>query len=351
MKDRLLDAIQGGPDSLPDPARQALASALVAWQRARIPAWDALCQARGFQDTGRWQDVPAIPTAAFKRFDLHTGGQVVSEFRTSGTSGAEPGVARFTQDGLDVMAASIRVNARTHLLPEPDRATRILVLAPPPDAAPHMIMAAGMAQLVDECGLPGSGFLIGAQGLDVPGLVQACQTATAPLTLIGASFGFVHLLDGLAAKGLRLPLPEGSRIMDAGGFKGRSRVVTREDLIAALGETFAVPPERCVNLLGMTELASQFYDNVLRDDQAAPRFKANAPWTATVVVDPGTLAPLPDGETGLLRHLDLANLDRPCVLQTDDLGRRVSGGFEVFGRATPDGSRGCSITVDELLSR
>ena len=348
MKDRLTDAIRRGMAPWSTTEREDLTRDLVAWQQARIPAWDALCRRRGFSWTGAWTDVPALPTAAFKHFPLHTGGQVVAEFRTSGTSGATPGVARFTADGLAVMAESIRQSARSLLLPD-DRATRILVLAPPPRAAPHMIMAAGMAQLVEEFSQPEGGFLIGPGGLDVPSLVAHCQ-AGVPLTLIGASFGFVHLLDGLAAKGLRLPLPAGSRIMDAGGFKGRSRVVTREDLVTALGETFAVPPDRVVNLLGMTELASQFYDNVLRDGVATPRFKVNPPWTDTLVVHPETLEPLPPGETGLLRHLDLANLDRPCVVQTDDLGRRVPGGFEVHGRATPDGSRGCSITIDELLS-
>ena len=95
----------------------------------------------------------------------------------------------------------------------------------------------------------------------------------------------------------------------------------------------------------MTELSNQFYD--APSLHPTTRRKVNPPWTATRAMDPFTLAPLPE-EVGLLRHLDLANLDRPLVIQTDDLGRTVSGGFEVLGRAVNDADRGCSITVDAL---
>ena len=124
-------------------------------------------------------------------------------------------------------------------------------------------------------------------------------------------------------------------------------MVSSSDLRSSFLRVFGVAPSHHVNLLGMTELSSQFYDNSI----AAPgqdRCKVNPPWTATVAVDPVTLMPLAEGEVGLLRHLDLANLDRPLVVQTDDLGRRVPGGFEVLGRAVNDADRGCSISVDAV---
>ena len=347
LADTLIAAIR---TPLTPQARLDLARRLLAEQAQSIPALGALIRGRGVDLAAvtDWRDLPAVPTAAFKHMPLFTGdpAAAVRTFQTSGTSGSGPGRAYFSADGMAVMAQSIRVNAAAHLLAG-GRATKILVLAPPPQAAPHMIMAAGMAQLVEEFSLPGGRFLIGPGGLDVPGLLAELAADGPPLTLIGASFGFVHLLDNLAAKGLSYSLPAGSRIMDAGGFKGRSRTVTYPELLSAFEDRFGVPQSHCVNLLGMTELASQFYDSVMADD--GPRRKVNPPWTATSAHDPATLAPLPDGETGLLRHLDLANLDRPCVIQTDDLGRTVPGGFEVFGRATADGSRGCSISVDEIL--
>jgi len=256
--------------------------------------------------------------------------------------------------GLELMKASIDRNAEAHLFPE-GRTTRLLVLAPPPRLAPSMIMAWGMNRLIERFGLPGSRFCMGEEGFDPGSLVdelrRAEQEETA-VTLIGASFGFVNFLDFCEAKRISFDLPAGSRIMDAGGYKGKSREVPREELVERMALGFGIPGHYCVNLLGMTELASQFYDNVLRNaglGRGESRFKVNPPWTRTVVVNPVTLGPAEPGAVGLLKHMDLANRERPSVIQTDDLGRSIGSGFEVLGRAANDGSRGCSITIDEIV--
>ena len=136
--------------------------------------------------------------------------------------------------------------------------------------------------------------------------------------------------------------------MDAGGYKGRSRELTRSELDEAIAERLGIPAERALNLLGMTELASQFYDGVLAQP-GAPRRKQNAPWTRTLVVAPDTLAPVPAGERGLLVHVDLANLERPAFVRTDDVGVADEDGFQIVGRASGAESRGCSLSVEELL--
>jgi hypothetical protein len=54
----------------------------------------------------------------------------------------------------------------------------------------------------------------------------------------------------------------------------------------------------------------------------------------------------------LLRHLDLANVERPMVVQSDDIGLwRESGdvaGFEILRRAKGSEPRGCSLSVEEF---
>ncbi|MEC8191749.1 MAG: hypothetical protein VX127_03395 [Myxococcota bacterium] len=343
MKQILLDAMDSDTLSM-DAVR-----ALFAWQVQRIDAVGGLARARGIDPAAidHWLEVPPVFTAAFKRYALFGGDEPVAEFRTSGTSGQGFGRSLFSADGLDLMAAAVRRNADRMLFP--DRvATRVMVLAPPPDAAPHLIMAWGMARLVAEFGTPDSGFCVGPDGLDVAAVLHTLERSVEPVTLIGASFGFVHLLDAMDDAGRRVALPKGSRIMDAGGFKGRSRVVDRGELMASFTRLLGVPASHQVNVLGMTELASQFYDNAL-SNPTGPRVKVNPPWTATAALDPHTLEPVPDGEVGVLRHLDLANIDRPFVVQTDDLGRCVDGGFEVLGRAVNANDRGCSITVDALI--
>ena len=343
MKQVILDAMDS------DALCMDAVRGLLAWQMERIDAVGHLSRARGVSPAtvDHWLEIPPVFTAAFKRYELFGGGVPVAEFRTSGTGGSGYGKALFSTDGLDVMAAAVERNAERMLFPD-DAATRILVLAPPPDAAPHLIMAWGMARLVANFGAHGSGFCIGRDGLNVQEVMHSLERSTVPVTLIGASFGFVHLMDAMDDAGWRVALPPGSRIMDAGGFKGRSRTVEREDLMASFTRVLGVPATHHVNVLGMTELASQFYDNTFATP-AGPRFKVNPPWTATAAMDPHTLRPLPNGELGVLRHLDLANLDRPFVVQTDDVGRVVNGGFEVLGRTVNENDRGCSISVDSLL--
>ena len=335
-----------------DEARfESLALGVFAWQYERIEAVRRLADRAGRPPAAvhTWRDIPAVPTAAFKRLDLFTGGEVARVFTSSGTAGTKSR-AVFSAEGLALMDEAIRVNARAMLFPD-GRATRILVLAPPPEAAPGMIMAYGMDRLIREFGLEGSRFLLGPGGLDalaVVGMLEEAAAEGVPVTLIGASFGFVHLLDGLVAAGRRIACAPGSRTMDAGGFKGRSREVSRHELGAAIEAQLSIPAWRAPNLLGMTELASQVYDGVLRLP-ARPRRKVNPPWTRTRVLDPETLEDAAPGMPGLLWHLDLANVERPMVVQTDDLGVMDEYGFEVLGRAAGAEARGCSLSIEELL--
>ncbi len=343
-----------------------LAQRVLEFQRRSIPAVAAFADGAAEPiDAGAWWR-HAVPTGAFKRQRLFAGGDDTIErvFESSGTTA--PGRrsrAAFSPAGLELMALAVEVNARQMLFPD-RRSTRILVLAPPPTAAPAMIMAWGMARLIERFGADGSGFLIGPGGLSPDATGAQLERAVSdgvPVTLIGASFGLVHLLDALSAAAAELQLPPGSRVMHAGGFKGRSREVSAEALHGSVQSRLGVPKRACVNVLGMTELASQLYDDALA--AAPPGLRAlrpprpgkqNPPWTQTVVLDPASLELAPPGETGVLVHLDLANVERPAVIRTQDLGRVViteqGRGFEVHGRQRGSDARGCSLSVDDLAA-
>jgi hypothetical protein len=72
-------------------------------------------------------------------------------------------------------------------------------------------------------------------------------------------------------------------------------------------------------------------------------------WLRSVAVDPETLAPVPAGASGILRHVDLANLDSVAAVQTEDFGRVEEHGLVLEGRAAGAPPRGCSIAMDLLL--
>lgn len=329
----------------------ALAAAVVAAQVAAIPAWTRL-QSSGFGHVDP-QMVRPFPAELYKRDGVVPAPAEVCWFESSGTTGGRPGRVPCSPRDLELMDLAIRVNAARFLFPDGANRTQIHVLAPSPDLRPGMIMAWGMARLIQQFGREGSRFWVGPEGLDAPGLRQALQAAAdagTPVTLIGATFGFVALFDAWSAASRHFALPPGSRLMDAGGTKGRSRAIGRDEFEAVAASCFGIEPDWQTNLLGMTEADSQFYDHVVGTARPTLAAKRNPPWTQTFVVDPFDLQAVPDGEAGLLVHLDLANFDHPAWFLTQDVGRRVPGGFVIEGRAEGADLRGCSLSLEAFLA-
>ncbi len=137
--------------------------------------------------------------------------------------------------------------------------------------------------------------------------------------------------------------------MQTGGFKGRSREVDAVELRVAIAKALGVDERRVVGEYGMTELSSQFYEATAVDPSAAPGVYREPPWARVVPVDPETLVPVADGEVGIARIEDLANVDSAFAVLAQDRVRRVAGGFELLGRAPGAAPRGCSIAIDEML--
>lgn len=356
--DRQITAyIERGVDSRDEDTFGELALAVFRLQYNGISLYRRYCRKRGIapDSIDSWQQIPAVPTDVFKAAEFClVPPHVARTFLTSGTSaGEEKGRVAYDPGGLGLMDATIRVAGKAFLFPDESRPT-MLILAPSPEMAPHMVMVYGMNRLIENFGAPDSRFLIGPQGFQPEQLVFALEEATAqnrPVAICGGSFGFVNFFDYCEKRDYRFDLPPCSRCLDAGGFKGRSREVGRNEFIDMCVRYLGIPDDYSVNLLGMTETASQFYDDSLRNSMGAiiaDRKKISPPWTRTLVVDPETLEPLPLGETGLLRHCDLGNRGHIFALQTDDLGVAVDGGFEVIGPAGPGEARGCSLTIDEM---
>lgn len=324
-------------------------------QFVNIDPYRKFCLKRGVrpENIGNWRDIPALPTDAFKylNFFCFSEERIKRTFITSGTSRREEkGKSHFDEVGLGLMDAAISINARAHLFPD-GRKTLLLILSPPPEAVPQMIMVYGMNRLIREFGLPGSRFLIKKNGLNTEDFVESLRRAEStrlPVTILGASSALVNFFEYCRENTLRFNLPPLSRSMDAGGYKGRSREVSKDEFLSFFPRILGIPRECSINLLGMTELGTQFYDNCFQRP-VETRFKVNPPWTRTIVVDPETLGEVEKGKVGLLKHLDLTNRERIMAVQTDDLGKEVGEGFEILGRAGGAESKGCSITIDEMM--
>jgi hypothetical protein len=201
-------------------------------------------------------------------------------------------------------------------------------------------------------------FVDGDYQLDAAGawaaLRERAQRGEAVLVL-ATSFALALLLDA-AEEGAwdPLALPEGSRVVDTGGFKGRTREITREELLTRVEASLGVPAAWCENEYGMSELSSQAWLGTVAAAAGMPLMLAadgarwTPPWLRVRVVDPATLEEVPDGERGLLVLHDLANVWSCAAIRSEDLGIRRGEGFELVGRAPGAALKGCSLRLEDV---
>jgi hypothetical protein len=360
LRSTLIDLFARSADEpAPEEVFNDVALAVFRYQYARNAPYAAFAERRGRtpEAVTHWTEIPPVPTAAFREVALVAGdtGRAEAVFRTSGTTrGDEKRGVHYIPDVSLYHFALIPSFAACVL---PDGAELPMYsLIPPATEIPDSSLSHMASVVVDRLGAGGSGFFATtAAGVDYASLEAALDRASADGTavcLLGTSFAFVHWLDRLAGVGRAFALPAGSRLMDTGGYKGRSREVDADELRRLYGRYLGIDDAFCVNEYGMTELCSQFYDSTLRDrvrGRERRRRKVVPPWVRTRIVDPETLQPIPDGSAGLLQHFDLANAGSVMAVQTDDLGVRLDEGFTLLGRAPGAAPRGCSIAMDLLL--
>jgi hypothetical protein len=337
-----------------DDAFERHAFELFAYQFERNEAYRRFAASRGV-DLARpprtLLEIPAVPASAFKDATLATFDVRLAEceFHTSGTTAERSG--RHYVERARVYDASLAAGFDAFMLPDGAR-LRYLNVVPNPRFRKHSSLGYMMGQIGVLRGDGKAAYFLDGDDVDARGFATALQAAIAdeqPVCIAGTAFGLVALLDALAENGTRFEAPPGSRVMETGGFKGRSRVVARDELYANLERALGIPQHAIVAEYGMTELVSQYYDSPA-SRRAAVRVKVAPPWLRTLVVDDEGRE-LPPGETGFLRHLDLGNVSSVLAVETEDRGYRSGEGIVLLGRALDAPARGCSLDAEELLAR
>jgi hypothetical protein len=298
-----------------------------------------------------WHEIPAAPASAFKHFDLtcvppeicipEHGGRV---FHSSGTTGRDTSKHYMDALALACYRASLHTGYRrftgwasNDTAYQAQGGLPVVALVPHPNDALHSSLAFMCGELVDELG---QGFYF-AEGWQ-SALTDLFRTHQLPFTLFGTAFAFVHFFDTVDEY---FTLPEGTIVIETGGFKGRSREIPRDELYQLFTERLGVPPDHCMAEYGMSEMASQFY-SIAAQPKLAP------PWVRTRVMNPITGVESPVGEPGLLAHYDLANLNSVLAIQTEDMGivAESGEGFTLLGRAPGAVLRGCSLTAEAFFA-
>ena len=335
-----------------------LALELFALQFKHNPAYRKICEARRLSPeiVTHWTQIPAVPTGAFKELELTSipPAERTAVFHSSGTTGQNPSRHFHSPESLSVYEASLWTWFEQNLYSN----SKLICLTPPPAQAPqsslvHMFetvrqhfdggagVLAGRREFLGKLDSDGAWILDFAATLEVL-FPRTPRPAPHALLLLGTAFSFVHLLDYLVERDLRVELPPGSRVMETGGYKNRSRVLPRAELHALITERLGVPRENIICEYGMSELSSQAYDTP-RPAPGAPRLFCFPPWARVQIISPETGHEVAEGETGLIRIFDLANVFSVAAIQTEDLGVRRGDGFELIGRAQLAEPRGCSL--------
>jgi hypothetical protein len=329
---------------------------LFALQFTHNPAYRRFCEARNVspRSVTHWTQIPAVPTSAFKELELTSlrTEQRTHIFHSSGTTGQQPSRHFHNAGSLTVYETSLLAWFRRRVLPELKSEIsnlNLVILTPPPALAPHSSLAHMFETARRDLGAPEAAFAGGVTAdrtwtLDFHA-VQAALTESAnrkrPLLLLGTAFSFVHLLDFLAENNLRFDLPRGSRVMETGGYKNRSRALPKAELHALITERLGILPTEIICEYGMSELSSQAYDSDITHESS--RVFHFPPWARAQIISPETSREVAEGETGLLRIFDLANVFSVMAIQTEDLAIRRGAAFELVGRTEFSEPRGCSL--------
>jgi hypothetical protein len=253
-------------------------------------------------------------------------GNPAATFRSSGTSSSDRSATILDNEGLDLYGAALTTGFRTTF---GHSGERVVALMPDTRTAPE-------SSLSKMCDILGSEFVFGDAWQ--ASLVQKIAAACEPLILFGTAFAWVHFLDATSGT---FALPVGSRLIETGGYKGKSRELPKVELYESLATRFGLATDSIWSEYGMCELSSQFYSRGL-GTRLVP-----SPSIRSIAINPFTGDVCAPGQDGLLVHIDAANWCTYAAIETQDWGNvDADGHLALKGRARGAGAKGCSIDAD-----
>jgi hypothetical protein len=314
-------------------------------------------------------EVPYFPVSVFKRLELQSIGEqdVVRVLRSSATSSQTPSrvvLDRITRD-RQMRTLAVMMSALMGATRRP-----FIVLDAAPVQGADLELSARVAGLRGYLMMASETHYVlkshnGRLELDLERLeavLEPFRAQNIPVCVIGYTYMlYQYVVAPLASAGLRVQLPAGSMVLHFGGWKRlQQQAVNRSRLNAETSQVFAIQDTgihaepNIRDVYGFTEQLGVIYPDDGNGVRLAPVY------SEVIVRDPVTLAPLPEGEPGLLEFITpLPNSYPGIALLLDDMGRIVSRDqgedgrygtrFEVLGRAKGSEIRGCGDTLPEQV--
>lgn len=322
-----------------------LALAVFSYQYQHCEPYQEYCRQlhKSPNQINEWEDIPAVSTDVFKEFDLCTLPLTTAKyvFQTSGTTQDSKGKHYYHDMTLYDTAIKHSFMAGLGLSNQDQSLFR--VLTPSFVDVPTSSLFYMFQKVIEWYGFPQSQFYFQRNELNYAAILQDLLedvSESRPVILLGTAFSFVNLCDYLETKSVTLQLPAGSRLLETGGLKGRTRTISRNELYQMFTQYFGLEPAYCYSEYGMTELSSQCYSKPNSHVFQSPR------WMPTRIIDPHSGEEVAIGSKGLVQFFDLANYTAISSIVTSDLAVRHEIGFELIGRAEKAVLRGCSTLFE-----
>ncbi|MEA1874003.1 MAG: acyl transferase [Bacteroidota bacterium] len=278
-------------------------------------------------DIRHYRDIPCLPIDFFKNHKIMSGNFVPElEFHSSKTTGFQSSV-HYVKDA-DLYKASLAKGFRQFLGDASEYSFFALLpsyLERKNASLVHMVKV-----LMEENPKQAGGFYLHNHDELVRNICKA-QKQGKKIILWGVSFALLDLAETHSGEIRNI------RIIETGGMKGRRKEITRESLHNSLTNAFS--PISIDSEYGMTELLSQAWSI-----NAGP-FKT-PPWMKILIRDmhdPFTY--IDNGKSGLINVIDLSNIYSCAFIETQDVGKLNTAGFEVLGRLDNSEIRGCNLMV------
>jgi hypothetical protein len=310
---------------------------------------------RGPEQVNDWRDIPPAPVSAFRSHDLSAAilGREEVTFETSGTTISGPGRVRLQDTSM--YWTTLCSGFSLHILPD-DATLHAVVFGPRRAEAPRSSLWF-MADVVARSLCEGATWIV--EGGDplwerADAELNRSVSEKCPVLLFGTTLLFLAYFERCEREGIRFELPKGSRAMDTGGAKATGTEIRREEVKAAFRRVLGIPPTHVVNEYGMTEMGSQFYEDTLRAHHKRRTARSGftiEPWVRTRVFDPRTMRECEPGKPGILVHYDLANIEIPFAIQTEDVGSIRDGRLFLEGRLPEAERRGCSLPFEKFVEQ
>lgn len=275
------------------------------------------------------EEIPFLPISAFRSHKVLTGNfNEEAVFESSGTTSANTSrhfVADFSLyemsflKGFELFFGNIEDYAIFGLLPSYlERGNSSLV---------YMVN-----KMIQKTNSRYSGFYLD-EFEKLENEIHEASESGKKVMLIGVTFALIDFAEFISN-----PIPE-LIIVETGGMKGRRKEIVREELHSLLCKRFGV--NTIYSEYGMTELLSQAWSKG-EGEYFCP------PWMKIMLRDTtDALSFAPQGKSGGINVIDLANLNSCSFIATQDLGRiNENGSFEVLGRFDNSQIRGCSLMVE-----